>query len=210
MNQGQTLATYIRSCQDFVIITSIDGNYEHMGATLTDAVLQAGINYKTVVNPRVERIMREYPDARTTTSFARLLEERGVGVVLDWKSGRKLEALRDLTSVLLANGIETEDQLRNWLKSSANAQSLRRIKGIKDKTTDYLQILVGTPTVAVDRHLFRFLALAGLPTGDYNAAHQIIRDAAALLGVDSSILDHSIWRYMSDRPDRAVAVGSIG
>jgi hypothetical protein len=35
--------------------------YGHMGATLTDAVLQSGISYETVVLPRVERILRDYP-----------------------------------------------------------------------------------------------------------------------------------------------------
>jgi hypothetical protein len=66
----------------------------------------------------------------------------------------------------------------------------------------YLQILVGTQTVAVDNHLFRFLAQAGLPTNSYDKAHQLISEAATLLGVEPSILDHSIWRYMSERSNR--------
>ena len=105
--------------------------------------------------------------------------------------------------MLLHNGVETEDQLRTWLEVPANLERLRRIKGIKDKTAHYLQILVGTQTVAVDVHLFRFLAEAGVPTNSYDEAQQTIRDAAALLGVESSILDHSLWRYMSERASRA-------
>ena len=103
--------------------------------------------------------------------------------------------------MLLSNGIETEDQLRTWLEEPTNLQRLRQIKGIKEKTAHYLQILVGTQGVAVDRHLFRFVAEAGAPTNSYSEARQLIRDAATLLGVESSALDHSIWRYMSERKD---------
>jgi thermostable 8-oxoguanine DNA glycosylase len=78
----------------------------------------------------------------------------------------------------------------------------QKIKGIKDKTSDNLKILVGAQTVAVDMHLFGFLEEAGVPTRAYAEAHRILRVAAELLGVEASKLDHSIWRYGSSLPTR--------
>jgi len=205
-NQAETLATYIRSLPDFEIVVSIGDRYEHIGATLTDAVLQAGINYEKVVRPRAEHVRDAYPEARTTSGFARVIQQFGVGRVLNWGSGPKPERLQDLVSLLLQHGIETEDQLRIWLENPASLQRLCQIKGIKDKTAHYLQILVGVQTIAVDSHLFRFLTEAGVPTNTYDKAHHLIRETSTVLGVEPSILDHSIWRYMSERANRTAAM----
>lgn len=73
------------------------------------------------------------------------------------------------------------------------------ISGIGDKTIDYLKILVGGQGIAIDRHLVRFLAAAGVPTHTYDGARQVLRETAAFLGIDESVLDYSIWLYMSTR-----------
>jgi len=168
-----------------------------MGATLADAVLQRGIDYKAVVEPRVKHLKATYPDAITTSAFARVLEHDGAPRVLDWADGPKPLTLVVLVGVLLENGIETEEDLRVWLELPANITRLHQIKGIKDKTTDYLRILVGVQTVAVDMHLFGFLEEAGIHTRDYAEAHRILLEVAEILGVEASKLDHSIWRYRS-------------
>jgi endonuclease III len=168
-----------------------------MGATLADAVLQRGIDYKAVVEPRVKNLKAAYPEAITTSAFAGVLERDGAQKVLDWTDGPKPQTLVALVKVLLENGIETEEELRVWLELPDSIICLHQIKGIKDKTTDYLRILVGAQTVAVDMHLFGFLEEAGVPTRDYAEAHRILREVAEILGVEASRLDHSIWRYGS-------------
>jgi hypothetical protein len=196
---AEQLASYIRSHPDFQIVTEMDGQYGHMGATLTDAVLQAGVKYDSVVRPRVQRLRRDFPRAHTTSAFQQLLRERGAAAVLQWSGGRKLETLAVLTELLRSEEVETEEDFRAWIRRPGNLARLREIKGIKDKTAHYIEILLGIQSVAVDRHLFRFLDEAGLPATNYEEAHILIRDAAAVLGVDASLLDHSIWRYMSTR-----------
>jgi thermostable 8-oxoguanine DNA glycosylase len=109
-------------------------------------------------------------------------------------------ALEMLVELLLEEGVETEADLARWLARPGSLERLRRVKGIKDKTANYLQILVGDQTVAIDRHLFRFLAEAGAATTDYGVAHAAITAAAEQLGVPVAVLDHNIWRYMSERP----------
>ena len=173
--------------------------YGHMGATLTDAVLQSGISYETVVLPRVERILRDYPDAVTTSAFAEVLEREGAPAVLQWNGSKKIATLSALVSLLVSEHIETEAQFRTWLESDSNLSRLHEIKGIKDKTAHYLQILVGGQGIAIDRHLVRFLAEAGVRTASYDEARQVLRETAALVGKNESLLDYSIWLYMSKR-----------
>lgn len=201
MNRCEILAAYIRSHPTFVIVASVD-RYHHMGAMLSDAVLQRGIDYESVVRPRIAQILSAFPEATTTTAFARILAAKGAPSVLQWANGQKPQTLVALVKLLLEEKIETEDELRLWLQKHENVVRLKQIKGIKDKTADYLKILVGAQTVAVDMHLFAFLAEAGLPAHDYAEAHRIITGAADLLGVEAARLDHSIWRHMSARSSR--------
>jgi endonuclease III len=199
MNNSDRLAEYIRVHPTLKIVTTLDGNYGHMGATLTDAALQAGVRYATVVRPRVQRLLAEYPQATTSSTFLKLLTELGSATLLQWSGGRKIDTLLELTRLLVAESVETEDDFRTWIAVPRNLDRLQKIKGIKDKTANYLEILLGKQSVAVDRHLFRFLAEAGLPITNYDEAHVLIRNAAILLDINISLLDHSIWRYMSER-----------
>ena len=201
MNAPEIVVAHIRSHPTFVIVDSMD-RWNHMGATLADAVLQRGIDYKAVVEPRVKNLKAAHPEAITTSVFSRVLERDGAPKVLDWTDGPKPQTLVALVGVLLENGIETEEELCVWLELPESIIRLHQIKGIKDKTTDYLKILVGAQTVAVDMHLFGFLEEAGVSTRDYAEAHRILREVAEVLGVEASKLDHSIWRYGSSLPTK--------
>ena len=48
--------------------------YNHMGATIIDSVLQAGLNYKYVVYPRVQKILQDFHDYTTTCDFIILMQ----------------------------------------------------------------------------------------------------------------------------------------
>ena len=101
--------------------------------------------------------------------------------------------------LLAAEGVETEIDLREWLSHEPNLQKLQSIKGVGPKTIDYFQILVGISTSAIDRHLLRFLADAGLAVSNYIDAQTIINSAADILAVDRAHFNHSIWQYMSKK-----------
>ena len=49
----------------------------------------------------------------------------------------------------------------------------------------------------MDRHLFTFLARAGIVERDYLRAQEIVHEAADMMDVGRAHLDHWIWRYMS-------------
>ena len=145
MTKAETVEAYIRSHPTFAIIASME-RYHHMGATLADAVLQRGTNYKKVVEPKIKNLLINYPEATTTSAFARVVREEGAAQVLSWGEGQKPETLLALIDLLVVHGVETEDDLRSWLENPDNMVRLQEIKGIKDKTAHYLQILVGIQT----------------------------------------------------------------
>jgi len=192
MTKAETVASYIRQHPEFEIVPRMDDPYGHMGATLTDAVLQSGIDYNSVVRRRVDQIQSDYPSARTTSEFARILRDDGVETILRFK-GRKPRTLLALVSLLVENRVEREHDLLVWLRNPDNFARVKGIKGIKNKTANYLRILSGDPdAIAVDVRLLAFLAEAGVPTSDFTEAESVIREAAKLLGVEPARLDKSM------------------
>ncbi|MEI6613469.1 MAG: hypothetical protein WCL37_01100 [Chrysiogenales bacterium] len=196
-SKAEQLKSYVDTLNDFeIVIPNVP--YNHMGATITDAILQAGLKWSTVVKPRLDRLKNEYPEAKKTSSFQRITEEVGIKILINWKDSEKPNRIMRLTELFLKEGVETEADLKAWLGYPTNIQKLERIKGIGNKTVDYLKWLSGIPTAAVDIHLFRFLELAGIYTKDYFEAKDIINRTADLRGINRTVFDHSIWKYMSE------------
>jgi len=197
------VAAYVRAIADFEMVDDLALPYNHTGATITDAVLQAGLRYETVVWPRVQHVMEAFPEAATTSSFLAVLRERGGEAVVRWTHPEKLGRMEAVAELLTAEGVESEVDLRRWLcgdgaECRANVAKLAAVRGMGPKTIDYFKILCGEEnTAAVDVHLMRFLELAGAHVSDYEQAREVIAGAAAELGVSAARLDHSIWMYMS-------------
>lgn len=59
-------------------------------------------------------------------------------------------------------------------------------------------MLSGNQAIAIDRHLFAFLRLAGIITNSYSDASVLYKKAADILSLSAFELDRQIWRYMSD------------
>ena len=199
MSDPERLAQYVRSLPGFEFYETIDGDYNHIGATVADAVLQANLRYKTHVKPRVNRILAQYPNERTTSAVLRLLGSMSATDYLNWRGKDRAERFRQVLDLFAAERIETEADLREWLCQEANRAKLRSIKGIGPKTVDYFKILVGMSTSAIDRHLLNFLGSAGMAPCGYLEAQAIINATADLLSVDRAHFDHSIWQFMSKR-----------
>jgi hypothetical protein len=200
--KSKTLAAYIVKLHEsnrFDYATTIDGNYQNMGATIIDGILQAGISYTTTVKPRVENFLSNYPNIRTTSQFKKLYEDETLSLpqLINWKESAKTQRIKNVTNFLIENGIETEPQFKIWLENETNIKNFKKLSGIKDKTVDYFKILTGHKTNAIDRHLLNFLALANIKVDSYKEAQTVISSAASILKIDEAYLDHSIWRYMS-------------
>ena len=201
----QQLVTHVESLKkkgSFVIVKSIDGNYNHMGATVADAVLQANMRYKTHVEPRIERIRDYYPEATTTSAVLAQLKKTPTTNFLNWNGKDRADRFDAIIRILKLENIETEYDLKRIFASDRAEgfkQKLLSINGVGLKTVDYLKILIGLPTSAINRHLLSFLEEAAIYVANYNEAQEIIDGTADLLQIDRAIFDHSIWHYMSDR-----------
>ena len=199
LDSAQLVAEYISSLEDFIIVDNYSCNYDHMGAILSNAILQAGVNYRTVVEPRIRRLLQNYPEARITSVFLEYIHKVGAHRILCWKHPEKPRRLLELTTLFFEIGIETEYDLQNWLFEPTNGFSLMQIKGIGPKTVDYLKNLVNIPSVAVDRHIKTFIKNAGVGYEKYDDIRSVVFFAANILEILPSQLDHSIWHYMANK-----------
>ena len=147
MSDPERLAQYVRSLPDFEFYETIDCNYEHIGATDADAILQANMRYKTHVKPRVNRILTQYSGVRTTSAVLNLLKSIPATEFLSLRGEDRTERFSRVLDLFAAEGIETEEDLRAWLSQESNLSKLRSIKGIGPKTIDYFKILVGVSIV---------------------------------------------------------------
>jgi hypothetical protein len=194
------LVSYVSTLDNFAIVDEMDGAYNHMGATITDAILQAGINYKTVVAPRAEKLKISFPEAKTTSGFLSLLERTHPSELLNFH-GRKADLILEVTRFFQEQNLQNEQGLFVWLHNENNVEQLKMMKGIGNKTADYFKILTGIDTSAIDTHLFDFLAEAGikLKKDEYLTAKAIVDTTAEMLGKSKALFDHSIWKYMSEK-----------
>ena len=176
--------------------------YTHMGATIVDSILQSGLNYTYTVYPRVRKLLYQYNDYKTTCDFLILMQVEPLEQLINWKHEIKLTRINELTNFLYDNNIENEQALGLWLQDSVNTVKLSNIKGIGPKTIDYLNILVGNESIAIDRHLFTFLENADIIVNSYDEAKQIFFEVALSLGINKISLDKGIWNYMNIKSDK--------
>jgi hypothetical protein len=177
----------------------LPGPVNHLGAVLADSVLQAGLNYRTIVKVRVDRIQHLFPEAATLSGLFASIQRKGVSDFLLWYHPTKLDRFISLAELLRTHDIEDVSRLRTWLMSREARNWLLATKGIGPKTVDYLCNLVGIDCVAVDRHLRRFAKDAGVVVTDYESLRTILSCAADLLGIARRDFDFSVWRYVSER-----------
>jgi len=176
---------------------------KHLGAVLADAVLQAGVSYRTVVRMRIDRIHSQFPEAATLPGLITILEQQGAADFLLWSHPIKTLRFVSLTQLLATQGISTTVELKLWLKQNDTRERLLNLHGIGPKTCDYLCSLVGIDCIAVDRHVRTFASEAGVTISDYERLKSVVSYAADLLGMTRRDFDAWIWRTTSARNETA-------
>ena len=171
----------------------------HLGAALADAILQAGVNYRTVVYMRVQRIQSQFPETATLPGLMKLVERNDVRNLLAWNHSTKVTRFISLTQFLASRRIETTCDLKRWLSIAPSRKELLRLNGIGPKTCDYLCCLVGIDCIAIDRHVRLFASEAGVVVRDYEMLRSVVSFAADLLNIARRDFDAWIWRNTSGR-----------
>ena len=199
------LKEFIECIEDFNLLSPKPCPYmDHIGAIFTDSILQAGLNYRTVVWPRVNFVLHMYPYADTVSSFSDVLGNYGASNVLHLNNTEKINRIDDLISLCLDNGIDTARQLTDFLKNDDNLVALKSIHGIGDKTCDYMKRLLGFDIVAVDRHVRAFIENADIYCHDYYDIKKVVEYTADFIGCARRELDFSIWNYMSEKEHKTI------
>ena len=199
------LKEYISQIDDFKFIEPEYCPYiNHVGALFTDTILQAGVNYRSVVWPRVAHVLDTFPYATTVSIFAEILEDYGTANVLHWSNAEKTQRMNELVLFCLDHQIETSRQLTEFMRYEHNVNMLKDIHGIGNKTCDYLKRLLGFDTVAVDRHIRSFIESADIFCNDYYDIKEIVEYAADFMEKTRRELDYSIWSYMSRKEDKII------
>jgi hypothetical protein len=201
---AELAAQLIRTVEPFV--PSVERRpHDHIGAILADSILQPGLNHSSVVAPRVGRILREYPEAATIQGLDRT--HVNTAVFLDWTHAEKIARFDSLVARLRAHGINSTNDLHRWLELPGSTQALIELRGIGPKTVDYLRMMTGYASVPVDRHLRRFLAVAGIHETGYAKLRESFVGGCALAGVDAAAFEFGLWLSLagSRRSRRAVS-----
>jgi hypothetical protein len=210
--EAKKLVNYVHSLNDNFKITKAEP-LKHIGAIITDAVLQVGHRWKTHVGPRVERIENSYPEAGTISGLLSLLRSKGAQDLLNWNGIDAQERFRQTAEFFAREQIETVDDLHKWLQSEDNrdrlvTQSPRDDKAgiakIANKTADYYRVLVGLPdAVAIDTYIKEFLTKAHIDTRKYKyeELRTIVQLAAKQMGIRPVDLDQSIWNFQSENKE---------
>jgi hypothetical protein len=191
------------------------GNYgvqpasDNIGAILVDAVFQAGLNYRSVVLPRVRAIEAHFPNLRTLNRLERLLDAPEFTNALRWNHPEKPRRLRHLVRFLRKRGLDTLEDIQGWIVRSSSCVGLLELKGIGPKTVDYLKILLGIPVIAVDRHAFGLLRSLGIKTHSYLDAKRVMEFAADLLDVSRWVFDKIVWEAMSNARRGGHSFGTV-
>jgi len=165
----------------------------HLGAVLADSVLQSGLNYRTVVRPRIDRINVDFPHAARLSGVIAIINDGLIFDFLLWRHPIKILRFTQLAAVLGAARVEDTDDLRQWLKDGKARDTLLALNGVGPKTYDYMCCLVGIDCIPIDRHIRTFASEAGISARDYYSLQAVVSCAADLLGVPRRDFDAWIW-----------------
>lgn len=171
--------------------------YDHMGALVADSVLQSGLNYKSVVLPRIKAILNLYPDLNRTSAVLELVGMGQTSAFLNWKHPEKIGRFDDLVTFLFDNSVERISDLREALSDTLFVTAIRAVRGVGPKTVDYMGCLVGADSIAVDRHVRTFAKRVGVMEDDYDFLKSVFCCAADLLSLPRREFDAWVWKRES-------------
>ncbi|MBN7371096.1 hypothetical protein [Mycobacteroides abscessus] len=220
---AEQLHALVAACEQFRGSEAPKGYRDGLALCVIDSVQSTGVTYSSVGNvlDRYRVYRREQGGDPATDGAAELLvtfDECGgpdgwaarIGT-RNRTSTRggilKSEAIRDVATVLAAEGIDTVPVLRQAATDEARLEQVRKawcaVKGQRSGITwRYVLMLAGVPGVKPDRMICRFVADAlEVPRRSVGTAFaaEIVTAAAPELDMSATALDHAIWRFQRGR-----------
>ena len=179
-----------------------------------NSVLSLGMNYKTVVEPKLNAFAERHPDVKQVSELAIFI--KGYPTPIDFlnqefnykhknKSIMKANAIHAVVEYLCgiieaSSSVPEEEMLRQWAVAAdpGDYRSLN-IKGFKRDGFQWLRMLFGADTVKPDRHIKNFLFETLNREVPGMEAIELIEEAAAHSGYSARAVDAFIWKIMSQR-----------
>jgi len=190
-------ADFARSCGFVPSLQNTFSYPSHLGAVMADSILQAGVNYQTVVFPRVKIILERYPDAVDLEGVNRIIATGLLPSFLRWNHHSKIERFERLAEFFSSQSVNTTCDLSRSISQSDFRAELLSVFGVGRKTIDYMACLVGLDHVAVDRHVRRFVQRANVQLESYESVQSVVGFAADLMGAGHREFDSWIWHFES-------------
>jgi endonuclease III-like uncharacterized protein len=110
----------------------------------------------------------------------------------------KTERFKSILEFLLRRNIGSIKDLGCWSDGGAAREEFLEIRGVGNKTFDYLRMLCGRATFPLDRYFLRFLSLAGVnvKTCGYNYAQQLLMDSCIAVGLEPRTTERRLWSLL--------------
>lgn len=203
LNEARKVAEYARSQGASIQSANRRPSLHHVGAVFADSVLQAGVKYETVVKPRVEKIISEYPEALDLHGLQAVLAKTTAAEFLTWHHPVKVGRFERLVDFFSTRSLCSAQEIVVYLLDGKSRSQLLEIDGVGPKTFDYLCTRLGLDRIAVDRHVITFASEAGVVTNGYDHIQRVASYAADLLGVMRRDFDAWMWNHVSSRTTKS-------
>jgi hypothetical protein len=191
-----SLIKFLKPC--FIESRGSTPAYNHITALIADASLQAAVHYDRIVAPRIKSILERYPWCTQTQDLEMVLQTVSVEELLNWRGADKIQRFNGIFHLVRARGITDVQQLSLWVDSCDARTALLGVKGVGQKTFDYVRLLCGHAAFPIDRHILRFLRIAGIDAHrcGYERAQQLLTDSCKSLELEPSFVEKGLWNLM--------------
>ncbi|MEM6900515.1 MAG: hypothetical protein AAF583_12170 [Pseudomonadota bacterium] len=201
LRNARRVAAYALQCGYEVEIDQTHEYPEHLGAVMADSILQAGVNYRSVVHPRVVDILTNYPEANELKGVENIIASGLLPHFLKWQHSVKIDRFHSLAVFLGEHSVNTTSDLRMNLQKTEFRAKLLCVFGVGRKTIDYMACLVGLDHIAVDRHIKAFAKSCEVHSNDYDILQRSFGFAADLMGAGRRHFDAWVWSYESQNKE---------
>ncbi|MBN2326512.1 MAG: hypothetical protein JXR73_05100 [Candidatus Omnitrophica bacterium] len=190
---------HLQSQRKFEAVESLAMGSEHIGAILAEAVLLPGSRYKSQVRPRIERLLKEYPEGKTSGVFVCMIEEISPKYFFNWDENDKPRRVLAAAKYLHELGVESTDDFRLLFDEPDFAKSLKEIRGIGAKHIDDLRQLLRLPCDSREEAMRIILEEAGFNFQTLDEASSMLEEVSSILDLAHEHLLLCIWRYVNYR-----------
>ncbi|MDE0398364.1 MAG: hypothetical protein OXL96_11220 [Candidatus Poribacteria bacterium] len=179
-----------------------------------NSVLSLGLDYRTVVKPKLDAFQENNPDVIQVSDLANLIARyptpidflaQEFGYKHKPKSIRKANAINSICEKLCgiinaSPSVLEEDAIKQWaLQAKPEGYRIWNIKEFRLAGFQWLRMLFGADTVKPDRHIINFLSHTLNPQISPLESVELIEETSAHSEFSARDIDRIIWNLMSKK-----------